>query len=242
MNESKSAYRSGPLTVRLDGDFPGTIEVLVGDFRDVSATLSGVEEPGAWFHDNGQEITIRPPQVSGSFVSGFGRSNVVVNGRGGVIIQGGSYGNVTMRGGRVWIDGREVTEEMQRAQGPELALSIDLPSGSKLDYDLLNAGLRISGAGTIARLSGSMSNGSVYATAPVAEADVDAGNGSIELRNLRGDAGVSTSNGSITLDCYAPGVVQAVSGNGDIRVRDRAGLGRQLQIRARSGNGRVDVP
>lgn len=236
----------------------GKSEIVLKGAQEILDKVTADQRAQTW--------TVRIPNEGGGPSIQFnnfgpgGYSSTVIRGSGrSTIITGGDMVIGNVRGGRVTVDGVDVTGYVNEQRGAgmadaELTAEVLLPGGSTADLkvdegevkvwgeldaqvETRNADVVVGGllkSGTIKTYNGSMH---VYAAG---EVGLETHNGSIDLDSARGQTMVTTHNGNARVHADADITVMATSHNGNVDVTKAPGT--HPRVMATSHNGRVRKP
>lgn len=222
---------------------------LAGPEKIIS-NVSSRKEGGAW-------VISLPDTVYRGVTVFSGRrhvSSVISGGNfGSTVIQSG--GPIIMGGGRVVVNGVDVTDMVNGPDAGPVKLTVRLPAGSSLDVDVRAGSIRCCGpldsvtAETAAAdveveqaggLDAHSSSGDIRVGRLAGPAQVSASSGDIVIHEAAGAVTANASSGDITIHCTAAVSVSARTSSGDVRVTAVHGV--VPRVRARSSSGRVTQP
>lgn len=176
-------------------------------------------------------------------------------GAGMTIINTGGVSNVVMAGGRIIVNGVDMTNAGRaRGSAEPLRAMVRLPVGSSLDAQVQAGQITVQGplatleadtasadveAQAVGSLRASTASGDVAASLVVGGASTRTASGDIRLVT-RGPVEADTASGDISVHAERPVRVRAQSASGDVRVTADRGV--CPDVRARSVTGRVRTP
>lgn len=203
--------------------------------RDILVELTTKDKPGeeaarlmdeAWGELTGGSYQLRVDNPNG--VSNGGRGIQINNFGGGISVQNVS-GNMSVIGGRVYVDGHEVTQSQGGASSHDITAKVYFPAHSPLRLETSAGDFEIDGQ--VGRLAAKLGAGDIRANR-AGEVDIFSSSGDIRVDEVIGNAIVDTSSGDVVIG-YVEGVVDFGASSGDIRVKEIVGNGR---IKASSGD------
>lgn len=133
-----------------------------------------------------------------SVLVGGGQRTVVQGGT--VMITGGADVNMNISGNRVYLNGQDVTAQVQEPQA-EVEMDIVLPLGSRVDLDIPAAQVRILGD-ALESLKIRAASGSV-AVGEVGDLEVRASSGNFTVGKVTGALHARLSSGNLSVAAYA---------------------------------------
>jgi Putative adhesin len=247
------APASGPVTLAVRAGYL-ELEVITGpEITAASAELSGSDDvtSGARAAMSADAWTLTIPET------GPAGPVVITSGRFSTIIHGSITGAGIMigSGGRIVVNGVDVTAAVSGGDGGPARLMARLPVGSSLDADVKAGDIRTRGAlasvtadalsadlsvGETARLRAHATSGDIAVHRLAGPANVSATSGDVTIAAAAGDIEVQATSGDIAIHVTAPVAVYANATSGDVRVTADSGI--TPRVRARSVSGRVVCP
>ncbi|MEV7140182.1 DUF4097 family beta strand repeat-containing protein [Streptomyces tauricus] len=190
---------------------------------------------------NGQNLTVRVPDVAG----GMGGSNTIRMGGSNMTFSGGSgvqiiNGNVHVSGhggGKVFVNGREVT-----ATGPAgdavtpIRATVHMPAKSVLLLATHSADTVITGP--LARLEYDGTSGTLTAER-VGDLDARLTSGSVIVGDVSGPLDVNLTSGNLTVGAYSGHAARLNLTSGNVRMAATAQATGRLTVSATSGCARI---
>lgn len=244
------APHAGPISFSTDADFlilevatadeyaVGTVELTGPDDVLEAATMSVAR--GEW--------TLNLPRVPGS------RGGTTIIQSGGSVYMSGGIQVGHFGGGRVVVNGVDVTSLVNAATPEPLRARVFLPAGSSLSAGISAGAIRTTGilaavsASTasadlevdeVGILQARAASGDIYAGRVTGHASMSTASGDITVGEAFGAIDASAASGDITVHAGSVAVT-ARAASGDIRVTAMPGC--EPLVRARSMSGRVRTP
>lgn len=189
---------------------------------------------------NGQNLSVRVPDVaggmSGSTTISTGNGTVTFSG-GGVQIVGGNVYISGHRGGKVFVDGREVT-----ATGPAgeavtpITAELRLPAKSVMLIRTHSADTVVKG--TLARLEYDGTSGTLAADR-VGDLDATITSGSVIVGEVTGPIDVNLTSGNLNIGAYSGHDARLTLTSGNVQMAATARATGRLSVNATSGYARI---
>ncbi|OPG10359.1 hypothetical protein B1R27_03180 [Streptomyces sp. GKU 895] len=189
---------------------------------------------------NGQNLSIRVPDLAG----GFGGSTTIRTGRNTVTFSGGGVqivgGNVYVSGhggGKVFVNGREVT-----ATGPAgeavtpITAELHLPAKSVMLIRTHSADTVV--RGTLARLEYDGTSGTLAADR-VGDLDATITSGSVIVCEVTGPIDVNLTSGNLNIGAYSGHDARLTLTSGNVQMAATAQATGRLSVNATSGYARI---
>ncbi|MBO3673935.1 DUF4097 family beta strand repeat-containing protein [Streptomyces sp. NEAU-YJ-81] len=190
---------------------------------------------------NGQNLRVRVPDVaggmSGSTTIRMGGSTMTFSGGNGVQIVGGNVHITGHGGGKVFINGREVT-----ATGPAgdavtpITAEIHLPAGSVALISTHTADTAVTG--TLARLEYDGTSGSLTAE-DIGDLDATITSGSVIVGEVTGPLDANLTSGNLDIGAYSGSNARLNLTSGNVRMAATPQATGRLTVNATSGCARI---
>ncbi|MEV5771701.1 DUF4097 family beta strand repeat-containing protein [Streptomyces antimycoticus] len=190
---------------------------------------------------NGQNLGVRVPDVAGAMSGGttirMGGSTMTFSGGNGVQIVGGNVHITGHGGGKVFINGREVT-----ATGPAgdavtpITAEIHLPTGSVALISTHTADTAVTG--TLARLEYDGTSGSLTAER-VGDLGAMVTSGSVIVGDVTGPLDVNLTSGNLDIGAYSGSSARLNLTSGNVRMAATPQATGRLTVNATSGCARI---
>ncbi|MCX4828737.1 DUF4097 family beta strand repeat-containing protein [Streptomyces sp. NBC_01016] len=188
---------------------------------------------------SGQRVTVRVPDVEGS---GAGQTTIQVGGNtmtfsggNGVSFVGGNVYVSGNRGGRVFINGREVTANSagDTSAPTPIEATVYLPARSEAQISTHSADTVVTGE--LARLDYDGYSGTVTAERV---GDLDAGmtSGSLRIGEVTGTLAANLTSGNFTVGAYSGHDARLAMTSGNVRVGATSQSSGRLAVSVTSGN------
>ncbi|MFF6991656.1 DUF4097 family beta strand repeat-containing protein [Streptomyces sp. NPDC010273] len=181
----------------------------------------------------GQNLRVRVPDVAG----GMGGSTMTFSGGSGVQIVGGNVHITGHGGGKVFVNGREVT-----ATGPAgdavtpITATIQLPARSVATISTHSANTVVTG--TLARLEYDGTSGTLTAER-VGDLEAVVTSGSVIVGEVSGPLDINLTSGSVNVAAYSGHCARLNLTSGSVRMAATAQAAGRLSVNATSGSVRV---
>lgn len=189
----------------------------------------------------GQNLTVRVPDVEGiggSTTIRMGNSTMTFSGGSGVQIINGNVHVTGHGGGKVFVNGREVTPGgTADTSGPTpIEAVISLPAGSMALLSTHTARTTVSGE--LARLDYDATSGSLSADR-VGELDATITSGSVNVRQVTGSLTANLTSGNLAIGSYSGSDARLNLTSGNVSMAATPQATGRLAVNATSGNAHV---
>ncbi|MFG2731498.1 DUF4097 family beta strand repeat-containing protein [Streptomyces canus] len=189
----------------------------------------------------GQNLRVRVPDVAGgmggSTTIRVGGNTMTVSGGNGVQIVGGNVHITGHSGGKVFVNGREVT-----ASGPAgdaitpITATIHLPAKSVVAISTNSANTVVTG--TLARLEYDGTSGTLTAER-VGDLEARVTSGSVIVGEVSGPLNLNLTSGNVNVGAYSGHHARLNLTSGNVRMAATSQASGRLSVNATSGNVRV---